>query len=459
VATAPQLEYLHLNDNPVAAAEGYPARLFPFLAKLREVDNEPISAEAIQAATDELARNTPIIARELAEVLAWHDEEVGRERTNAEGEGGAAAATSAAPVASAVVAIAGATTLPGADRDGTAAVKGGRQGQSARLYPGSEAFDPEGELVLATFGAEELDAVESEPWERRRREGCDNHAELLRRIKEEENEAGAGEGRRGRAERGEPASEAHEGAKEDLAIPREVTRVTRGDGNDDEMLNDDGNERDDYKSDVDDADWMRRPNVEDEGAVLDEEDLAGLSLEQAALKMWAAAQKHQTQTAPWYPAEGPEAFKRLPLGAAAALMREMMPPPPGMAPGVQEADLLNARWAHASWRAATHAAAVAAAAAAASSDWRPADGPTAPEPDVAMAAAAREDAAAAVLDVIDYDPERFQHVVAYDSAWVAAQATPSTLNPKPSTLNPKPSTLNPKPSTLNPKPSTLNPQP
>ena len=69
VATAPRLERLALNDTPVAAVEGYPDELFPFLQKLREVDGASVPREAIVAATDALARDTPLLAETLGEAL------------------------------------------------------------------------------------------------------------------------------------------------------------------------------------------------------------------------------------------------------------------------------------------------------------------------------------------------------------------------------------------------------
>ena len=69
VATAPRLERLALNDNPVAAVEGYPDELFPFLRELREVDGASVPREAIVAATDALARDTPLLAETLGEAL------------------------------------------------------------------------------------------------------------------------------------------------------------------------------------------------------------------------------------------------------------------------------------------------------------------------------------------------------------------------------------------------------
>ena len=69
VATAPRLERLALNDNPVAAVEGYPDELFPFLREIREVDGASVPREAIVAATDALARDTPLLAETLKEAL------------------------------------------------------------------------------------------------------------------------------------------------------------------------------------------------------------------------------------------------------------------------------------------------------------------------------------------------------------------------------------------------------
>ena len=152
-----------------------------------------------------------------------------------------------------------------------------------------------------------------------------------------------------------------------------------------------------------------------------------MNLNQAALKMWTVAEKNKKDK--WMPEGGPDAFKKLAVGEATAVMRQMMPPPPGMAPGAQKPDRLDARWAHSTWRAATKAAVAAATHAAAASDWRPADGPAAPEPDVALAAAARADATAAVAAIVDYVAERFQNVIVRNPEWLAAQVRLGIITP------------------------------